>query len=141
MEKEQHRSVIRFLFLVGKTCEEIKVKLHTVYKDHAPSMTIIRYWFNEVKRGRTSVFDEERPGRPIEVTTEDNMVKKIHDIVLADRRVNIREIANIVDISTGKYPTRKIGLEKAIGEMDAAGSRSGAKTESHDNYGALLGHV
>ena len=74
MEKEQYRLVIRFLFWVGKTCEEIKVKLHAVYKDYAPSMTTIRYWFNEHKRGRTSVFDEERPGRPIELTTE-NMVK------------------------------------------------------------------
>ncbi|XP_067212978.1 histone-lysine N-methyltransferase SETMAR-like [Linepithema humile] len=67
MEKEQYRSMIRFLFLDGKTCEEIKVKLHVVYKDHAPSMITIRYWFNEFKRGRTSVFDEERPGRPIEM--------------------------------------------------------------------------
>ena len=73
LEKEQYRSV-RFLFLDGKTCEEIKVKLHAVY-NHAPSMTTIRYWFNEFKRRQTSVSDEERPGRPIEVTTVD-MVKK-----------------------------------------------------------------
>ena len=99
MEKNQYRSLIRFIFLDGKTCEEIKVKLHAVYKDHAPSMTTIRYWFNEFKRGRTSVFDEKRPARPIEVTTED-IIKKNHDIVLADHRVKIREIADIVDIST-----------------------------------------
>ena len=46
-------------------------------------MTTIRYWFNEFKRGRTSVFDEKRPDHPNEMTTKD-MVKKIHDIVLAD---------------------------------------------------------
>jgi len=33
-------------------------------------MTTIRYWFNEFKRGRTSVFDEERPGRPVEVSPD-----------------------------------------------------------------------
>jgi histone-lysine N-methyltransferase SETMAR len=98
MEKEQYRSVIRFLYLDGKTCEEIKERLVAVYKDHAPSMTTIRYWFNEFKRGRTSVLDEERPGRPIEVTTDD-MVDKIHDIVLADRRVKIREIVEMLNIS------------------------------------------
>ena len=98
MEKEKYRSVIRFLFFYGKTCEEIKIKLHAVYKDHAPSKTTIRYCFNEFKLGRTSVFDEERPGRPIKVTTED-MINKIHDIVLADRRVKIREIGDIVHIS------------------------------------------
>lgn len=90
------------------------MKLHAVYKDHAPSMTTIRYWFNEFKRGRTSVFDEERPGRPIEVTTED-MVNKIHDIVLADRRVKIREIADIVDISIERIQNilhKKLGMRK-----------------------------
>ncbi|XP_044753550.1 histone-lysine N-methyltransferase SETMAR-like [Coccinella septempunctata] len=97
MEKEQHRSVIRFLHLEGKAYEEIKDRLVADYEDHAPSMTTIRYWFNEFKRGRTSVFDEGRSGRPKEVTTED-MVIKIHDIVLADRRVKIKKIAEMVDM-------------------------------------------
>ena len=61
--------------------------LNVIYKDNAPSMTTIRYWFNEFKRGRTSVFDDERPERP----TED-MVDKIQEIVLADWRVKITEI-------------------------------------------------
>jgi len=107
-----------------------------------PSMTTIRYWYNEFKRRRTSIFNEERPDRPIEVTTED-MVNKIHDIVLADRRVKIREIANIVKISTERIQNvlRNIGHEKAIGEMSAAFAHSGTKTESHDNFKALFGHV
>jgi len=112
MEKEQYRSVIRFLFLDGKTCEEIKEKLHTVYKDNAPSITTIRYWYNKFKR--TSIFDEERPGRPIEVTME-NMVNKIHDIVLADHRVKIREIANFVKISTERIQNvlhETLGMKK-----------------------------
>jgi len=46
MKKEQYWSVIRFFFLDGKTCEEIKVKLYAVYKDHATSMTTIRYSMN-----------------------------------------------------------------------------------------------
>lgn len=98
MEKEQYRSVIRFMYLDGKTCEETKDKLVAVYVDQAPSMTTIRYWFNEFKRGRTSVFDEDRPGRPIEVTTDD-MVNKIHDIVLADRRTKLRELVEMTGIS------------------------------------------
>ena len=81
-------SVCDSIPVFGKTYEEIKEKLHAVYKD-APSMTTIRYWYNEFKHGRTSIFDEERLDRSIEVTTK-NMVNKIH-IVLADRRVKIRE--------------------------------------------------
>ena len=76
-------------------------------------MTTIRCWFNQFKRSRRFVFDEE-PGRPIEVTTED-MVKKIHDIVLVDRRVKLREIADIVDISTERIQNilhEKFGMRK-----------------------------
>lgn len=114
MEKEQYRSVIRFLFLDGKTCAEISEKLQAVYSDHAPSMTTIRYWFNEFKRGRTSVFDEERPGRPVEVTT-DEKINKVHDIVLADRRMKIREIAEMVNISIERVQNilhAKLGMRK-----------------------------
>lgn len=60
--------------LDGNTLEEIKVKLHDVYEDYASTMTTIKYWFN----GRTFVFDEESPDRPIDGITE-AMLNKIHD--------------------------------------------------------------
>ena len=43
-------------------------------------MATVKNWFNEFQRGRTSVFDEPRPGAPKTATTEDN-VTKIHDLV------------------------------------------------------------
>jgi hypothetical protein len=54
MEKVGYRSeiLIRFLFLDGKTCLEIKEKLQALYGDLSPSITTIRYWFNEFKHGR-----------------------------------------------------------------------------------------
>lgn len=124
--------MIQFLFLDGKTCEEIKVKLDAIYKNHAPSMTIYTYhWFNDLKRGRTYIFDEEHPGRPIEMTTED-MVNKIYDIMLADRWVNIREIANIVDISIKCIQNilhEKLDMRKLSARW-VQRLLSGAKTES-----------
>lgn len=114
MEKEQYRSVIRFLFLEGNSCDEIKVRMQAVYNDHTPSMTTIRYWYNEFKRGRTSIFDEDRPGRPVEVTTGD-MVKKIENIVLSDRRIKLREIVDIVNVSIERVQhilEHKLGMKK-----------------------------
>ena len=52
----------------------------------------------EFKRGRTTYQDEHRSGRPNEVTTLE-MVKKIHKMVLDNHRMNVRELADIVDIS------------------------------------------
>jgi len=98
MEKELSRSVIRFLFLEGKHRSKIKERMHAVYGDSSPSMATAKNWFNEFQRGRTSVFDEPRPGAPKTATTEDN-VTKLHDLVLADRRLKIREIAETVGMS------------------------------------------
>ena len=98
MEKEQYRSVIRFLFLDGKTCEEIKAKLDVIYRDILPSMTTVRYWFNEFKRGHTFVFDEKHLGRPADVVTEE-IVKKVYGMILADRRIKVREVAGAVGVS------------------------------------------
>lgn len=84
MEKEKYRAVIRFMFLDGKKCSDIKIKLNAVYGIFSPSMSTVRFWFNKFKRGRTSVFDEDRPSRPEEVCTEE-MTEKVHDIVIGDR--------------------------------------------------------
>jgi len=101
MEKEQYWSVILFLLLEGKSHSEIKERLDAVYGDSFPLMATVKNWFNELKRGRTSGFDDPRPGAPKTATTEDNMTK-IHGLVLADRRLKIREIAETVGISNFK---------------------------------------
>lgn len=51
------------------------------------------YWFNECKSGQTIVFDEEHPGRQIEVIMKD-MVNKIHDVVLAKHRIKFKGISD-----------------------------------------------
>ena len=75
MEKEQYRSVIQFLFLEGKSHSKIKERLDAVYGDSSPSMVTIKNWFTEFQCGRTSVFDEPRPGAPKMATMEDNVTK------------------------------------------------------------------
>ena len=48
------------------------------------------YWFNEFKLDCISIFNEERPGGPTDVVTAE-IVKKVHDMVFADRRTNVRK--------------------------------------------------
>ena len=112
MEKEQYRSVIRFLFLEGKSRSEIKERLDAVYDDSSPSMATVKNWFNEFQRGRTSVFDEPRPGAPKKATTEDN-VTKIHDLVSQNdhRALLCRIIGSIRRRFAGK--TFPFGEEKS----------------------------
>lgn len=98
MEKVQYRSVIRYLFLKGKTPTEIKTELDAVYGEESPSFTTVKIWTADFKRGRTSVFDEERSGRPKTATNEE-MIKKVYKIVNSDRRLKVHEIAEAAGIS------------------------------------------
>ena len=97
MEKEQYRSVTGFLFFGGKSRNEMKECLDAMYGDSSPSMATVKNWFNVFQRGRTSTFDEPRQGVPKLATTGYN-VKKIHNLVLADRRLKVREIVEIAGI-------------------------------------------
>jgi len=98
MEKNEFRAVIKHFFLKKKTAIEIKAELDEVHGDSAPSYKTVCFWVNEFKRGRMSTNDEQRCGCPSEVTTPE-IIEKIHGIVLEDRRVKVREIADIVRIS------------------------------------------
>lgn len=100
MDKNEFRALIKHYFLRGKTAKETKEKLDKYYGTSAPANSTVIYWFAEFKRGRTSTIDEHRSGRPKEVTTEEN-IEKILDIVLADRRIKVRELVNICNISHG----------------------------------------
>ena len=44
--------------------------------------------------------DKAPPGRPVEATAPE-MIEKIHRIAMEDRRIKVREIAEIVGISVG----------------------------------------
>ena len=58
---------------------------------------MVKKWFTEFRCGTA---DAERPGRPVEVSTPET-IEKIHDMVLADRRLKVREIVEVIGISHG----------------------------------------
>lgn len=98
MEKSEFRALIKHYYLKGKTAKETKEKLDKHYGESAPSDYMVKYWIAEFKRGRTSTATIPSTGRPKEVVTEEN-IKKILDIVMNDRRVKLREIVEMVNIS------------------------------------------
>ena len=61
---------------------------------------MVEKWIGEFKRGRKSTNDAERSGRPKNVTIS-GIIGKIHDIVLDDLKVKVRELAETGGISNG----------------------------------------
>lgn len=99
MDEKEFRVVIKHYFLKGKTPQTTKEKLDKHYGESAPSMRTVYKWFGNFRSGHMDTCDAERSGRPLEVTTPE-IIDKIHDMVLEDRRVKVREIATAVGIST-----------------------------------------
>jgi len=69
--KVEYRAVIRYLHLKGKTGKDINVELVYVYGSSATSYSQVKFWVGEFKRGRTSLEDEARSGRPVDATDEE----------------------------------------------------------------------
>ena len=61
---------------------------------------MVKKWFTEFRCGRTSTIDAERSGRPVEVAIPE-IIENIRNMVLADRRLKVREIVEAIGISHG----------------------------------------
>ena len=111
--KVEYHAVIRYLYLKGKTGKEIHCDLAKVYGSSAPSYAQVKFWVGEFKRVRTSLEDEARSGR-LDATDEE-MCKKVRDLVYSDRRIQVEEIAQALGISHGSVSTilhDRLGMRK-----------------------------
>ena len=70
-----------------------------VLGESAPSYATVKNWVAEFKRGRTSLEDEPRDGRP-KIASTSEMIEKIHEIVTEDPSLSTRKIADTLGIST-----------------------------------------
>ena len=98
VDKIKYRAVIKYLFLKGNMPMQIKDELDSVYGDSGPSFTTVKFWAAEFKRGCKRLGDNERLGRPKTATTDKN-IAKVHQMVLDDCRIKVREIAEPMKMS------------------------------------------
>lgn len=100
MEKNEIRSVIKYLCMKNFTTEQVNQDLRNTLGVHALPYSTVARWCAEFKRGRTSTNDDPRSGRPATSVSEE-IIKKVEKIVLADRRVTVRFVAEELKISIG----------------------------------------
>lgn len=98
METVEVRAVVKYLRKKNMTPTEIHADLQSTLGDSCPSYSAVKKWCREFQCGRESCEDAPRSGRPADVTTPEN-VTKIHDLVMADRRLTIRRLHELTGIS------------------------------------------
>lgn len=91
LNREHFRAMIYYDFRSGITWQESADKLSSAFGDEAPNKSTVYRWFMDFNRGRSSLQDEFREGRPKTAVTEEN-IEAVRQLILTDRHVTYREI-------------------------------------------------
>ena len=92
------RAVIKFFFLQGKAPKEIHANLREKLGENVPSYATVKNWMTQFKRGDFFTCDAPRPGRPKTLTIPE-IIDQIHELILEDRRISAKSIAEQLGIS------------------------------------------
>ena len=101
MSDIEHRAVIKFFTRKGLNATEIHKELDNVYKDSAPSYRTVAKWVAEFKDLEHGFEDAPRSGRPSTTTIDEN-IQAIERIVMRDRQISVRRVANELGISKSR---------------------------------------
>ncbi|XP_013793529.1 histone-lysine N-methyltransferase SETMAR-like [Limulus polyphemus] len=99
MERLEQRYCIKFYQKLGDSQVETIRNIQTAFSDDAMGITQIKEWYNRFKDVCTMVESEPRSSRP-SACRSDRVIAKVNAMVMRDRRVTIRKIAEEVGIST-----------------------------------------
>lgn len=96
----QQRSVIKFLTLEGVSAKDIHSRLQNQFGEDTLCYTQVKDWAAQFKRGRISVRDEPRSGRPVEAATEET-IEAVKQLILMDTKIKVEELAAETKVSHG----------------------------------------
>jgi histone-lysine N-methyltransferase SETMAR len=96
----EQRAVIRFLQAEGVKTTQIYSRMKAQYGCNCLSKSSCYEWTKAFKEGRVEIQDDERSGRPVDISTPET-IRNIEQLILADRRVKIDDIAERLGVSHG----------------------------------------
>ena len=99
-EKVQQCVCINFCFRLGKSGTETCEMLQAAFRKSCLSQSKTIEWYSRFKSGRRFFEDDTRSGRLSTSHTEET-VARVLEIIRADRRLTIREVAEEVRIAFG----------------------------------------
>jgi len=91
---EEQCVCVKFCFKLGKIATESWEIRQQPLVDECMSRTQCFEWYNRFKTGRTSIDEDPRSGRP-STSTGDVHIDAVCDLILQNRRLTVREIAEV----------------------------------------------
>ncbi|UYV71616.1 hypothetical protein LAZ67_8003862 [Cordylochernes scorpioides] len=82
------------------TCADAFRMLTVAYGEATLDRSNVYRWYKMFSEGREDVNDEERAGRPSTSTT-DEKINEVEKMILANRRITVRDVAEDLNISIG----------------------------------------
>ena len=126
-ERLEQRYCIKFCQKLGDTQVETIRKIQQAFGDDAMNIVRIREWYNRFKDDSTSVDSKTRHSRP---STSRNDCHQPSALVMQDRRITVRELADDAGVSIGSVHTiltADFGLEESVREIHAEAANDGAE--------------
>lgn len=104
LKRSHFRAIIFHNFRRGLSRQECFDELNSLYGEQAPSLSTIKNWYNEFNRGRRSLQDEFREGRPKSVVLPEN-VDAVRKQIIKDPHVTYRQLEASLGISATSIHT------------------------------------
>ncbi|UYV85133.1 hypothetical protein LAZ67_X004692 [Cordylochernes scorpioides] len=99
-KKMDQRTCIKFCVKNEIKCADAFRMLAVEYGEATLNRSNVYRWYKMFSEGREDVNDEERAGRPSTSTT-DEKINEVEKMILANRRITVREVAEDLNISIG----------------------------------------
>ena len=100
----EQRSAINFCLRNEISVAETFRMLQKAFGDLSMSQKNVYKWYKDFKADRERVDDLERPGPP-STSTDKQHVNQIKELVHKNRRLTIRDLADVIGISRGSHNT------------------------------------
>ncbi|UYV74621.1 hypothetical protein LAZ67_12000310 [Cordylochernes scorpioides] len=100
LKKMDQRTCIKFCVKNEIKCADAFRMLTVAYGEATLDRSNVYRWYKMFSEGREDVNDEERAGRPSTSTT-DEKINEVEKMILANRRITVREVAEDLNISIG----------------------------------------
>ena len=98
----EYRAVFRYLYLKSKNRQGNTRQVSRCLWVFCTILRLVQILGRKFKRGRTSLENEARSGCPLDACDEE-MCKKVRDLVYSDRRIQVAEIVQTLGISHGSF--------------------------------------